>query len=109
MSERGSNWNVPADWLWHFGIFFTVGCSTLLASLLLPVVARLKTADITNLYGCALGVGFLGIVILLLARLPLYRQHRFWSFGPRHLPRKHRLFYWLAYATILVRERAKTK
>lgn len=102
MSERDSNWYVPADWLWNCGILVTVGCSTLLASLLLPVVARLKTAEITSLYGAASGVGFVGIVILFLARLPLYRQHRFWSFGPRHLDRKHRRFCWLAYAAILV-------
>jgi hypothetical protein len=40
--------------------------------------------------------------LLFIARLPLYRQRRFWTFGPRQLDRKHRRFYWLANTAVVV-------
>jgi hypothetical protein len=39
----------------------------------------------------------LGIFLLFFSRLPLYRQRRFWTFGPRELPAFNRKLYWLAY------------
>lgn len=100
MSKRDSNWYVPTDWLWHLGMLLTILCTAVLSSVLLPVVSRLKTTDVTTLYGVAVGVGFLGVVLLFVARFPLYRQHKFWTVGPRELDRKHRRFYWLAYSTV---------
>ena len=47
-----------------------------------------------------LGLGVLGALLLLFARLPLYRERRFWTVGPRQLDQKHRRFYWLAYAFV---------
>ncbi len=52
------------------------------------------------MYGLGVGAGILGVLLLLLARLPLYRERRFWTVGPRELDRKHRRFYWLAYACV---------
>jgi len=63
-----------------------------LSSILLPVVAQLKTADIRVLYGLGLGAGVISAVLLFVARLPLYEQRRFWTIGPMPLDRKHRAF-----------------
>jgi hypothetical protein len=102
MSKRDSNWYVPADWLWHFGMFLIIPCVALLASILLPVIARLKTADIAALYFSGVAAGVLGVLLLFIARLPLYRARRFWTLGPRQLDRKHRRYYWLAYVAVTV-------
>ncbi len=37
-------------------------------------------------YGCTLFISLLGAIFLLHAKLPLYRQHRFFTFGTRDLP-----------------------
>ena len=102
MSKRDSNWYIPADWLFHLGNLVIIPCIVILASVLLPAVARLKTTDVATLYGLGVGVGLVGILLLFIARLPLYRQRRFWTVGPRELDRKHRRFYWLAYAAVLL-------
>lgn len=49
----------------------------------------------------ALVFGGVGVVLLLLARLPLYRQRRFLTFGPQHLTGFHWRLYFVAYAFIV--------
>ena len=102
MSKRKSSWYVPQDWLWHLGMLVNLVCIPVLAGMLLPVVARLKTTDIGTLYGVGVGAGVVGIFLLFIARLPLYRERRFWTVGPRQLDGKHRRVYWLAYACVTV-------
>jgi hypothetical protein len=41
-----------------------------------------------------------GVVLLFLARLPLYRQRRFFAFGPKLLDESHRRLYRWAYGFI---------
>jgi hypothetical protein len=50
----------------------------------------------------AVGLGVVGIGLLFFARLPLYRQRRFTTFGPRHLDSAHRKLYWRAYGFVAV-------
>jgi hypothetical protein len=71
-----------------------------LASIFRPLVARLQTADLCALYGIGVVAGVLGSVMLFAARLPLYKQRRFWTIGPQQLDRKHRRIYWLAYVFV---------
>ena len=97
MSKRNSDWYIPPDW----GMFIVIPCVAVLASILLPVVAQLKTADIRVLYGLGLGAGVISAVLLFVARLPLYEQRRFWTIGPMPLDRKHRRIYWLAYVFVV--------
>jgi hypothetical protein len=97
MTKRNSNWYVPPDLLGLLGLWVVMPCVAVLAGLLLPAVARLKTADVRVLYGFGLGAGAIGAVLLFMARLPLYRQRRFLTVGPGQLDRKHRRIYWLAY------------
>lgn len=96
MSKRNLDWYIPPDSF----LILSLPCVGLLASILLPFLVDLKTADVRVLYGFGLGAGLLGTGLLFAARLPLYRQRRFWTIGRTQLDRKHRRIYWLAYIVI---------
>lgn len=83
MSKRRSDWYIPGDWLAIFGMLVIIPSVAVLESMLLPAFAGLKTADVANLYA-----GVLGALLLFIARLPLYRAWRLWTFGPRLLDRR---------------------
>ena len=100
MSKRDSNWYIPPDWLCQFGIILAIAFATGLSCLLLPIISRLKSGNVGALYCFGLGAGLVGIILLLAARLPLYRARRFWALGPRKLDRTHRRLYWLAYLSV---------
>ena len=68
--------------------------------ILLLAMSVVEAADARQFYMTGLGSGIVGIVILFFARLPLYREGRFFIFGPRALDRKHRRLYWLAYVFV---------
>jgi hypothetical protein len=106
MSKRDSNWNVSLDMLVLLGPFLVLPCVAILASLPLAIIAQLKTGDLFALYRLGLGTGALSVILLFIARLPLYRKRRFWAVGPGNLDPKHRRIYWLAYillaATVMV-------
>ena len=92
MAKQSSDWYIPPD----IAMFLVIPSIAILVSSLLPVLAYIKRAEILGLFYVALGLGGAGSVLLFFARLPLYRQHRFWKFGPRELPSFHRKLYWLA-------------
>ena len=73
-----------------------------LSAMLLPSITSLRGVGTTRLFWLGLTAGMIGIVLLFFARLPLYRQRRFWTFGPRELDNCHRRLYWLAYVVVLV-------
>jgi hypothetical protein len=99
MNKRDPDWcYVPPGAL----PFLVIPCIAVLAGMLFPIVARLKTAEVGTLYGIGVAAGVAGALLLLLARLPLYRERRFWAVGPRQLDQKHRRLYWLAYALVTV-------
>jgi len=100
MNKRNSDWYIPPDWRCLLCLNLAVPCIAVFAALLLPIITRLKTADIGALYDLGLGAGVFGIILLFVARLPLYKQHRFWTFGPMQLDRKHRWIYWLSYVLV---------
>jgi len=62
-------------------------------------VFRAKHGDPTLLY-VAVAAGIVGIVLLAIARWPLYKQGKFLAIGPKHLSGIHRKLYWLAYVFI---------
>ena len=102
MSKRNSDWYVPPDWRWLLGLNFLLPCIAMLAGIFLSLIALLQTADMRALYGFGLGAGVMGTFLLFIARLPLYRQRRFWTIGPKHLDQKHRRAYWLSYVFVVV-------
>jgi hypothetical protein len=96
MSKRLSDWYVPPDWAFVFGWLVVFPAVAILTCLLLPALKQLKEANAVGLFCSGLALGCFGIVLLFYARLPLYRQRRFWSFGPSALLNLHRKLYWLA-------------
>ena len=84
-------------------IFFVplVSAIAMLAAVLIPSAAALRRIEVGRLFAVGLAAGIVGVILLFFARLPLYRQHRFWTVGPRALDRLHRRLYWLAYLCVL--------
>ena len=64
-------------------------------------VSMAKRFGDTSLFHFALFLGGIGAVLLFLARLPLYRQRRFFTLGPRSLSGIHRKLYYAAYLFIV--------
>lgn len=60
-----------------------------------------KARGDTTLFNLAIFLGGVGAVLLLLARVPLYRQRRFFTLGPRSLSGVYRKLYFTAYAFIV--------
>ena len=98
MSKK-SDWKFPADLAVLSG--FPVLILAYLAGSFFSLINHLATANMVALFWTGLGLGCLGIVLLYLARLPLYRQRQFLTFGPRALPPFHRKLYWSAYISVL--------
>jgi len=69
----------------------------ILVSIEFCALNELRSADAWRSFYFALTVAIVGIAILFLARLPLYRQRKFLTFGPRLLDARHRKLYWTAY------------
>jgi hypothetical protein len=101
MSKKMTNRNFPADLAALFKFDLVLPLIAIGASCLLSLFGFLKTENAIILFYAALGIGALGIFLLFFARLPLYRQHRFWTFGPRELPSLNRKLYWLSYLSVV--------
>jgi|SRR5580692_1023132 hypothetical protein len=101
MSKRASDWHVPADWAALLSFHLIIPVIAIIASCLLPSLSFIKSQNAVILFYAALGAGSLGSILLFFARLPLYRQRRFWTFGPRELPAFNRKLYWLAYLFVV--------
>ena len=99
-SRKLSNWYVPPDIALIYGPYFIVITIAVLSAMLLPLLSRARSSgDFTLLY-VASTLGAVGTVLLALARLPLYPQRRFHTFGPRALDERHKRLYWWAYRFI---------
>ena len=89
----------PPDLAALFGVHFIIG-PALLCAWFLPLLSKFKrTGDLTFVW-FALALATIGTVLLFAARLPLYRQRRFFVFGSRQLDEKHRRLYRWAYKFI---------
>ena len=94
-----SDGHIPRDWQFILGLQFVFPIAALAMGLFFPIAARAREGDLT-LFWVALAAAIVGIVLLFLAKLPLYRQGRYFSFGPRALPEGRRRVYRTAYAFI---------
>ena len=102
MSKKLSDCGLPEEVLGLLGTLCFVPGIAVMAGLLLPSVTTLTGSDAFRVFFWGLISGAFGIGVLFLARWPLYRQRRFWTFGPRELDRTHRRLYWVAHVLILV-------
>ncbi len=75
-----------------FVILFTVA---------LPYFSLAERRGDRTLLTVPLILGGIGVILLFFARLPLYRQRRFFFFGARHLSGVHKRLYYAAYAFIV--------
>ena len=103
-NQRQSNgWQT---FLEHWGFALT-GVLGLIASQIFTFFMRLRGAPWIWCYALGLFVAALGIALLFYAKLPLYRERRFFTFGSRALLKSSRSFYHcgyrcMAFATVLL-------
>jgi hypothetical protein len=104
MSNKRSDSHLPEEVIGFLSsvCFMPIVAVVAFAATFLPSVTSLRVEAAINLYWVGVAAGVFGIFLLFLARLPLYWQRRFWTFGPRELDRFHRRLYWLAYLVVLV-------
>jgi hypothetical protein len=95
--RKGNGWKTFLEhWVFVLPLVLGLGVSTLLT-----FFARLTGAPWIWSYAIALLAGAVSIGLLLYAKLPLYRQRRFFTFGPQALPEQRRPFYRWAYVCAL--------
>ena len=95
-NEKKLDWHVPADILVHLILPAAALMYLVAESLLLPPLLRARAGDPTLLL-VALIMSFVGIALLFTARLPLYRERRYFTFGSHSLDERHRRIYRWAY------------
>lgn len=99
--KKYSDWYIPSDWAAILSFHLVIPVVGLTFAMLFPAIGWIKCrGEIAVVYGSGLALGCGGIILLFVARLPLYRQRRFLAFGPKELDRTHRRLYWLAYVFI---------
>jgi Na+/melibiose symporter-like transporter len=74
----------------------------ILFAIILPGLSYLRQQGQVGFFAVALFLGIVGICLLFLARLPLYRRKQFFAFGPGQLDATHRKLYWWAYGFAVV-------
>lgn len=99
ISNPRSDWYFPRDWLAILAINFAPILALLVVAVLLPPLLNTAHGDPTFFLE-AMAIGCVGLVLLLIAKMPLYRQHKYLCFGPRLLPPKQRKLYWISYGFI---------
>lgn len=98
-NDNKSSCNFPADFLAMFGMVIIPLFVAIVTGVLIAPLFHARTGDPTILW-VTLVLATIGIVLLFIARLPLYRQRRFLTFGPGALDEQHRRIYRWAYRFI---------
>jgi len=80
----------------------TIALVSIGATWVLDFFMRLTGTPWIYCYFMGIGVAALGVGLLFYAKLPLYRQRRFFAFGPRALPEQRRPFYRWGYTCVLL-------
>jgi len=95
--ERQSNgWMTFLEHWW----FLVVAIVALVASQLVIFFMGLSGARWIWCYGISLGVAVVGVCLIFYAKVPLYRQRRFFTFGSGALPEGRRPFYHWGYRCV---------
>jgi hypothetical protein len=81
--------------------FLSIAVIAILASQSLMFFTRLSGTPWLWCYGLGLAVATVGVSLVFYAKLPLYRQRRFLTFGSRALPEGRRSFYRWGYRCVL--------
>ena len=90
-------WYVPPVVAFQLLVPLTMVGVSLASSALLAIDFRHTTTQVASFVISLLGVG-----LMFIARLPLYRERRWFTFGPKHLTGVHRRLYFAAYAFLAI-------
>jgi hypothetical protein len=100
MKKRGlSDWYIPTSALANLLPLFVVIVAYLTSKSFL-LLFNTRHGDFT-LLKVAVALGVIGVSLLAWARMPLYRQRRFFTFGSRALDDRHKRLYRWAYRFIV--------
>jgi hypothetical protein len=97
--DKKSDWYMSPDIAAIFGMMIVPIIAVVVVTFLSSLLFQAGKGDPTMLY-LALALAGIGAVLLFFARLPLYRQRRFFAIGPGTLDSKHRRLYRWAYGFI---------
>jgi len=95
--EKKNGSHFPPD-VGAIGSFFFIMFAVLYATCGLSWA---KARGDTTLFNLAVFLGGIGAVLMLIARMPLYRQRRFFTLGPSSLSGIYRKLYFTAYFFIV--------
>ena len=96
--RQSNGWGTFIEHYW----FLTIAVSAFLWSQLLIFIRGLTGARWIWCYGVGLLVAAVGVVLLFYAKLPLYRQRQFLTFGSGAIPENRRMFYRWGYRCIVL-------
>ncbi len=86
------SWPPPDQWVALWGVI-AIAVIGILTSRLISFFVHLTGTRWILCYAMALLVAAFGTSLLVYAKLPLYRQRRFFTFGSKALPENGRSFY----------------
>ena len=95
--HRDSHVRFPPD----LGCMIVMPLTAILAGMIVPLLSAARRGDKT-LFVVSLGVSAVGVILLFRARLPLYREGRFFTIGSAALPEPQKRLYRAAWKVILV-------
>ncbi|HEY0454964.1 MAG TPA: hypothetical protein VGE41_01215 [Verrucomicrobiae bacterium] len=101
-SQRNKEWlwPPPDQWITVWGTIITA-VGAILTSQLFRFFSRLSGLPWIYCYAVALITALVGAALLFYAKLPLYRQREFFTFGCRTLPESRRPYYRCGYFCVI--------
>jgi len=99
MRRERSGGYLSKDWEFFIALELAIPATLLISGVLIPILAGARQGDLT-LFWIALALALVGIVLLFIAKWPLYRQGKYFSFGSKGLQESRRKVYWTAYVFI---------
>jgi len=97
-SDRSESY-LGRHWLWLLGFQTLPIVIAIVVGLMLTGFVRAKQGD-SFLVWIAVILALVGLILLFLAKLPLYRKGRLFTFGSKSMPEKSGRVYRIAYALI---------
>ena len=92
--KKSDDWYFPPD-------LSAALAPIVLGIVLLFAICGVSWVTVVSLFRFALWLGGIGVTLLFVARIPVYRQRRFLSVGPTAVSGVYRKIYWLAFIFIV--------